>query len=316
MQRRLVLAVTVLACGSPRQVMNEWTDDPEPLAETFAAVTIGSLTFTGSVTAFLKLRGTLSGKPLLFPGRHAASAMLGAGCVGLAVPVIVPGGIAELQVLLGAAALAGVLGIHLVMGIGGADMPVVVSLLNSYSGWTASAAGFMLSNDLLIITGALVGSSGAILSYIMCRAMNRSFISVIFGGFGAEEGAKPAKGAAAPAGEVKSISAGETAALSATNVMRKLDVTGLSIEQTQTSLKAMEAPPARDPGGGSDPYNQHRAPTGDPFRRNAASGSDPYDRGNLNTVSHQRPAPRTPVPAQPVRKPGNSVLDQLTGKKK
>jgi len=110
--------------------------------------------------------------------------------------------------------------------------------------------------------------------------------------------------------------AGETAALSATNVMRKLDVTGLSIEQTQTSLKAMEAPPARDTGGGNDPYNQHRAQTGDPFRRNSASGSDPYDRGNLNTVSHQRPAPKTPVPAQPVKKPGNSVLDQLTGKKK
>ena len=156
------------------------------------------------------------------PDRQQAAAAAGpprpepGGAAGLRVPRASSSSSADhgaaLQPLIIATVIASLLGIHLVMAIGGADMPVVVSMLNSYSGWAAAAAGFMLGNDLLIITGALVGSSGAILSYIMCHAMNRSFLSVILGGFGAEEGKAPAAGAQ-PAGEVKSITAEETAEL-------------------------------------------------------------------------------------------------------
>jgi NAD(P) transhydrogenase subunit beta len=181
--------------------------------EIFVGVFVGALTFTGSIIAFLKLRGSLRSKPLLLPGRHALNAGLLGVCVVLAlrfVGVSTDQGLPPLLIMTG---IAGLIGVHLVMAIGGADMPVVVSMLNSYSGWAAAAAGFMLSNDLLIITGALVGSSGAILSYIMCRAMNRSFLSVIFGGFGADEGSKPARAAGEPEGEVTSISPPDTAAL-------------------------------------------------------------------------------------------------------
>ncbi|MEZ4265589.1 MAG: NAD(P)(+) transhydrogenase (Re/Si-specific) subunit beta [Myxococcota bacterium] len=154
------------------------------LVEVFLDVFIGAITFTGSLVAFGKLKGILSGRALLLPGRH----LLNLALLGLALAMLVPylsaDGTSGLIPLLVCVGLAGLLGVHLVMAIGGADMPVVVSMLNSYSGWTAAAAGFMLGNDLLIITGALVGSSGAILSIIMCRAMNRSIISVMLGGFG------------------------------------------------------------------------------------------------------------------------------------
>jgi NAD(P) transhydrogenase subunit beta len=181
--------------------------------EIFVGVFVGAVTFTGSVVAFGKLQGIIRSRPLLLPGRHVLNLAMILACVYLAtrfVGVEEVSGHAPALPLIICTGLASVLGIHLVMAIGGADMPVVVSMLNSYSGWAASAAGFMLANDLLIITGALVGSSGAILSYIMCRAMNRSFLSVILGGFGTEEGAAPAAGAQ-PAGEVKSISVKETA---------------------------------------------------------------------------------------------------------
>ena len=179
------------------------------LIEVFIDVFIGAITFTGSVLAFLKLRGSVSGSPLLLPGRHLLNVAMVVGCIYLGYMYVTtsgdmsadgvkfvstPDGVMYLGIMAG---IAGILGYHLVAAIGGADMPVVVSMLNSYSGWTASAAGFMLGNDLLIITGALVGSSGAILSYIMCKAMNRSIVSVIFGGFGTDSGGTPAPSAVA-----------------------------------------------------------------------------------------------------------------------
>ena len=152
--------------------------------EILLGVFIGGVTFTGSVIAFGKLRGSLSGKPLLLPGRHIINlGMLGAS-IWLGAQFVEQGHDQALVSLLIVMGISFVLGVHLIVAIGGADMPVVVSMLNSYSGWAAAAAGFMLKNDLLIITGALVGSSGAILSYIMCKAMNRRLANVIFGGFG------------------------------------------------------------------------------------------------------------------------------------
>ena len=185
--------------------------------EIFVGVFIGAITFTGSLIAFGKLRGQIRSKPLLLPGRHWVNLLMVSAAVYLGTRFVGSAPLAAQNDLFLMTALAGVLGIHLVMAIGGADMPVVVSMLNSYSGWAAAAAGFMLSNDLLIITGALVGSSGAILSYIMCRAMNRSIANVIFGGFGADEGAAPAKrdkdGKDAKDQKVQSVTASDTADL-------------------------------------------------------------------------------------------------------
>ena len=151
--------------------------------EVYVDVTIGAVTFTGSVVAWGKLAGRFTSKALLLPARHVLNLAMLLTIIASGV-LLVQSPEAGFNWLLLNAAVASLLGIHLVMAIGGADMPVVVSLLNSYSGWTAAAAGFMLGNDLLIVTGALVGSSGAILSFIMCRAMNRSIWSVVFGGFG------------------------------------------------------------------------------------------------------------------------------------
>src|SRR3990167_2827244 len=183
--------------------------------EIYIGIFIGAVTFSGSVIAFGKLSGRVGGKPMLLPGRHWMNlagliAVIYFGRLFLQAETL-QDGMLPLFVM---SAIALLFGIHMVMAIGCADMPVVVSMLNSYSGWAAAATGFMLSNDLLIVTGALVGSSGAILSYIMCNAMNRSFISVIAGGFGSTSAApKPAGGAAQPAGEVVPVNATETAEL-------------------------------------------------------------------------------------------------------
>jgi NAD(P) transhydrogenase subunit beta len=165
------------------------------MVEIVIGVWIGAITFTGSILAWAKLEGRVSGRPLLIPGRHMLNLGMLIASVYFGVLFVQGAGALEtgLMPILAITGIACVLGLHLVGAIGGADMPVVVSLLNSYSGWAAAAAGFMLGNDLLIVTGALVGSSGAILSYIMCKAMNRSIWNVVFGGFGASAGAKPAK---------------------------------------------------------------------------------------------------------------------------
>ena len=204
--------------------------------EIFIGVCIGAVTFTGSVIAFAKLQGTMSGKPLLLPGRHIINLVMLAVTIALGVLFVMAPGTTGQGYLLAATIVTFILGLHFVMAIGGADMPVVVSMLNSYSGWAASAAGFMLSNDLLIITGALVGSSGAILSYIMCRGMNRSFVSVMLGGFGTESGAAAAAGSA-PAGEVRSVDAETTAAM--LQQAKKVIIVpgyGLAVAQAQHSL--------------------------------------------------------------------------------
>ncbi len=182
--------------------------------EIYIGVLIGAVTFSGSIIAFGKLSGKIGGKPVLLPGRHWLN--LAALIVVIVFGYVFVGahsGAAAGFALFVMTVIALAFGVHMVMAIGGADMPVVVSMLNSYSGWAAAATGFMLSNDLLIVTGALVGSSGAILSYIMCRAMNRNFISVIAGGFGSGGGTVAAAADGQPQGEVSPISAEETAEL-------------------------------------------------------------------------------------------------------
>jgi NAD(P) transhydrogenase subunit beta len=203
--------------------------------EIYIGILIGAVTFSGSVIAFGKLSEKISGKPLLLPGRHWFNLILLIATIALGALFLQQtesGGdaIIPLAIMTG---IALIFGIHMVMAIGGADMPVVISMLNSYSGWAAAATGFMLSNDLLIVTGALVGSSGAILSYIMCRAMNRNFLSVIAGGFGTGSGGE----AAAIEGEVQPIDAEETAQLlqAAKNIMI-IPGYGMAVAQAQHTV--------------------------------------------------------------------------------
>jgi NAD(P) transhydrogenase subunit beta len=206
-------------------------------AELFLGIFIGAVTFTGSIVAFAKLAGKLDGKARKLPGGHALNAV--AALLSVVLLILYVGGVGvegrELAVLGIMTALSLFIGFHLVMGIGGADMPVVVSMLNSYSGWAAASIGFTLGNDLLIVTGALVGASGAILRYIMCKAMNRSFVSVILGGFGTV-----ATEAQAIEGEQIAIDAdGVAAALNDAESVIIVPGYGMAVAQAQQSVSEL-----------------------------------------------------------------------------
>jgi NAD(P) transhydrogenase subunit beta len=208
------------------------------LIELSLGLAIGAITFTGSVIAFLKLNGNMGGAPIMLPGRHLLNIALALGIVALVVVLVLSGG-AAIWAFWAIFALALIVGITLIIPIGGADMPVVVSMLNSYSGWAAAALGFTLENTTLIITGALVGSSGAILSYIMCKAMNRSFISVILGGFGA------ADAVAGPGGKVETRPVKQGSADDAAFIMKNASKViivpgyGMAVSQAQHILREM-----------------------------------------------------------------------------
>jgi len=208
------------------------------LIELSLGLAIGAITFTGSVIAFAKLNGNMGGAPIMLPARHLLNIALGLGIVALIVVLVMSGG-AAIWAFWGIFALALIIGITLIIPIGGADMPVVVSMLNSYSGWAAAALGFTLENTTLIITGALVGSSGAILSYIMCKAMNRSFVSVILGGFGA------ADAVAGPGGKVESRPVKQGSADDAAFIMKNASKViivpgyGMAVSQAQHILREM-----------------------------------------------------------------------------
>ena len=209
----------------------------ESLIELSLGVAIGAVTFTGSLIAFAKLNGNMSGAPIILPARHLLNLAIGLGVVALILVLTVSGGDAK-WAFWGIFGLALLAGVTLIIPIGGADMPVVVSMLNSYSGWAAAALGFTLENTTLIITGALVGSSGAILSYIMCKGMNRSFVSVILGGFGGEDAA-----AASGKVETRPVKQGsaEDAAFILKNASKVIIVPGygMAVSQAQHALREM-----------------------------------------------------------------------------
>lgn len=204
------------------------------LIEMALGVAIGAITFTGSIIAWGKLQGVITGKPVVFPFQHALNALLGIGLVALIVILCMGEDSMIFWALIGLAALLGIL---MIIPIGGADMPVIVSMLNSYSGWAAAGIGFTLQNNLLIITGALVGASGAILSYIMCKAMNRSFISVILGGFGAEQTA----GSADMGDRNAKIGSAEDAAFIMKNASKVIIVPGygMAVAQAQHVVREL-----------------------------------------------------------------------------
>ncbi|MES9946456.1 MAG: NAD(P)(+) transhydrogenase (Re/Si-specific) subunit beta [Candidatus Thiodiazotropha sp.] len=239
------MAAVLVAIGTYLNHDAAGTLDPVMLGELSAGIIIGAITFSGSVVAFAKLQGLVSGAPVKFKGQHALNAVIAIVTVLLGVHFGMTGSMTSLVLI---TLLAFVLGFTLIIPIGGADMPVIISMLNSYSGWAAAATGFTLGNLLLIIVGALVGFSGAILSFIMCRAMNRSIINVVFGGFGSEsDGAPSAAGVAAEKG-VKSASV-DDAIYWMEDASKVIIVPGygMAVAQAQHALKEMmEELEARD----------------------------------------------------------------------
>jgi NAD(P) transhydrogenase subunit beta len=207
------------------------------MGEISAGVVIGAVTFTGSVIAFGKLQGLLSGSPVKFKGQHLLNALLGIATLALAVHFAMTGSVISLTLM---TLLAFTLGVTLIIPIGGADMPVIISMLNSYSGWAAAATGFTLHNNLLIIVGALVGCSGAILSYIMCKAMNRSILNVVFGGFGSDSSSEDSAGAVAAGKGVKSAAV-EDAVYWMEDANRVIIIPGygMAVAQAQHALKEL-----------------------------------------------------------------------------
>ncbi len=247
----------------------------QSLVEMSLGVAIGALTFTGSVIAFLKLSGRMSGAPIMLPGRHIINIVLALALVFFIYGLISSQSAVDFWLI---TILALVLGVLIIIPIGGADMPVVISMLNSYSGWAAAGIGFTLGNSALIITGALVGSSGAILSYIMCHAMNRSFISVILGGFGADGGAAAAGGAS---GEVKPVKLGsaDDAAFIMKNAQKVIIVPGygMAVAQAQHALREMADTLKKE--GGEVKYAIHPVAGRMPGHMNVllAEANVPYD---------------------------------------
>ena len=241
------LAAVLVAIASYMAPAPEITGAAQSIhaVEIYLGVFIGAVTFTGSIIAFTKLQGIVGGKPLLLPMRHTLNVVGLLGCVALGYVFLTAGSVSDGMIaLLAMTVIAALIGVHLVMAIGGADMPVVVSMLNSYSGWAAAATGFMLGNDLLIVTGALVGSSGAILSYIMCRAMNRKFLSVILGGFGTTS----ASSSAVIEGDVAPVSVDEVGAMlrDASDVII-VPGYGMAVSQAQSAISEI-ARKLRDKG--------------------------------------------------------------------
>ena len=231
------LAAVLVAIGTFINRAAAGTLNAVLMGELSAGIVIGAITFTGSVIAFGKLQGLISGKPVKFGGQHALNAALGLATLALAVHFAMTGSVWSLALM---TLLALVLGVTLIIPIGGADMPVIISMLNSYSGWAAAATGFTLGNNLLIIVGALVGFSGAILSYIMCRAMNRSIINVVFGGFGSDSGGDvSATGQAAQKG-VKSASVEDVVYwMEDANKVIIIPGYGMAVAQAQHAVKEL-----------------------------------------------------------------------------